>query len=177
MSPPLSATEASAQIVASTARIPASTLPADATRIGTRTPTKTSSDPGPLPGGFGIDPPAQTPRIGATIRQSGASQTRGAAFRAPSVPTRPFIGTESAALNGTASVLARLLRVRLGGLRAAENRPQAQGPERSEDRDRADYDVEGGHGDVLADTEGEQRRARGLPTQHVDEQPLLRARA
>src|SRR4051795_4055482 len=113
MSPPVSATDASAQIVASTARIRARTLPADATRIGTTTPTNTWSDPGPLPGGFGIDPPAQTPRIGATIRQSGASQTRGSAFRAPSVATLPFIGSWSAALNGTAFGLAGLLRVGL----------------------------------------------------------------
>src|SRR3954454_5924772 len=147
MSPPVSATDASAQIVASTARIRARTLPADATRIGTTTPTNTWSDPGPLPGG------------------------------APSVATRHFIGSWSAALNGTGFGLAGLLRVRLGRLRAVEDRPQAQGPERGEDRDRADRDVEGGHGDVLADAEGEQRRARGLAVEHVHQQALLRAGA
>jgi len=76
-SPPVSATDASAQSDASIARIRARTYAANATQTGMTIPTRTWPDPGLLPGGFGIEPPAQTPRIGATTRQIGASQTRG----------------------------------------------------------------------------------------------------
>ena len=76
-SAPVSATDANAQSDASIARIRTRTHAANATQTGTTTPTRTWPDPGPLPGGFGIEPPAQTPRIGATTRQIGASQTRG----------------------------------------------------------------------------------------------------
>ena len=76
-SPPVSTTDASAQSDASIVRIRARPHAANATQTGTTTPTRTWPDPGPLPGGFGLEPPAQTPRIGATTRQIGASQTRG----------------------------------------------------------------------------------------------------
>ena len=87
-SPPVSATDASAQSDASIARIRARTHAANATQTGTTTPTRIWPDPGPLPGGFGIEPPALTPRIGATIRQIGASQTRGRNLCVASASTR-----------------------------------------------------------------------------------------
>ena len=73
-SPPVSATDASAQSDASIARIRATMHAANATQTGTTTPTRTWSDPGPFPGGFGIEPPAQTPQIGATTRQIGRAR-------------------------------------------------------------------------------------------------------
>jgi hypothetical protein len=61
-SPPVSATDASAQSHASIARIRARTDAANATQTGTTTPTRTWPDPGPLPGGFGIEPPPRRQR-------------------------------------------------------------------------------------------------------------------
>src|SRR4029453_13466212 len=89
ISPPVNATDASAQIEVSRARIRATTLAKNVRQMGTATPTATCPAPGPLPAAFGIDPPAQTPRTGEMIRQKGASQTRLPAPPVPFVPPLP----------------------------------------------------------------------------------------
>jgi len=89
VSAPVNATDASAQIEVSRALIRATTLAENVRQIGTATPTATCPAPGPLPGGFGIDPLAQMPRTGEMIRQKGASQTRFPTPLVPFVPTLP----------------------------------------------------------------------------------------